>query len=136
VPADDVRLADDILAQFSDTASTRFDHSLAGMPLDDDQRRELRYWQRQSVAAFRQYAAVALPGALAAVAAAESEALASLEAAGTTWTETRPQTASIRMLVEVPAEPSEQPPQAEKPEEPDSLELRRRTVAARLASGA
>lgn len=133
VRADDVRLADDILARFSDTASTRFDDSLAAMPLDDAQRRELRYWQRQSLAAFRQYAAVALPGALAAVAAAESEALASLEAAGLTWTETRAQTTSIRMLVEMPAEPSEQPPQAE---EPDSLELRRRTVAARLASGA
>jgi hypothetical protein len=123
------RLADEILAQFSDTASARFDQSLAAMPLDESQRRELRYWQRQSLASLRQYAAVALPGALAAVAAAHSEATASLDAAGRTW-EGRRDPAEADTLADHYAAV------AGPLIEPDSLELRRRSVAARLASGA
>ncbi|MEP7055338.1 MAG: hypothetical protein ABI912_08835 [Actinomycetota bacterium] len=129
MPADDVRVADEILAQFTDSASARFDQSLGGMPLDETQRRELRYWQRQSLASLRQYAAVAVPGALAAISAAQSEAKASLEDAGSAWAEAHPagiDEGDALLLDESAFEPTP----------PDSLELRRRSVAARLASGA
>lgn len=114
--ASDARLAAEILAQFTDSASARFDQALGAMPLDDDQRRELKYWQRQSLAAQRQYAAIALPGAFAAVAAARQDALDSAEAAARTWADARSA---------LSAEPAQ-----------ITLELRRRSVAARLASGA
>lgn len=127
------RLADEILAQFSDSASARFDQSLAAMPLDESQRRELRYWQRQSLASLRQYAAVALPGALAAVTAAHSEATASLDAAGRTWDGRRELAAADSPVGRPVDEPAAVP---ELIAQPDSLELRRRSVAARLASGA
>jgi hypothetical protein len=134
VPADDVRLADEILAQFTDAASARFDQALGSMPLDDSRRRELKYWQRQSLAALRQYAAVALPGAIAAVTAAQSDALASLEAAGRTWADARAEPVEVRLLAV--SNPEEPVPNTDEGEEPNSLEVRRRTVAARLASGA
>lgn len=114
--APDARLAADVLAQFTDAASARFDDALAALPLDEAQRRELKYWQRQSLAALRQYAASALPGVLAAVAEAQQDALDAVEAAARAWAEVGPAAGA-------------QPVQ-------DPLELRRRTVAARLASGA
>ncbi|MEO6714003.1 MAG: hypothetical protein ABIM89_11315 [Mycobacteriales bacterium] len=125
--APDERLAAEILAHFTETASARFDDSLAAMPLDDVQRRELRFWQRQSLRALRQYAAGALPGALAAMSAAQQETNESLEAAAKAW-------AATQVAREPAAE--ESPVGAAGAVEPDHLELRRRTVAARLASGA
>jgi hypothetical protein len=115
LPASDARLAAEILAQFRDAATVHFDEVLATMPLDDAQRRELRYWQRQSLSALRDYAAVALPAALTAVAAAQQDTLAAVDAAARTWADSGPAAA------EAPTDP---------------LELRRRSVAARLASGA
>lgn len=113
------QFAAEILAQYTDTASAHFDEALGALVIDEAQRRELRYWQRQSLAALRQYAGVALPGALAAVATAKQEALDSVAAAAQVWAAARPTTA---------ADATESTP--------DPLELRRRSVAARLASGA
>lgn len=126
MPPPDPRLAAEILAQFTDSASSRFDASLARMPLDEAQQRELRYWQRQSLVALRQYAAVAVPAVLAAVAAAQQDAGDAFESAARAWDE--PQRPDVGSPPLEEAKPS--------PDHPDTLELRRRSVAARLASGA
>jgi hypothetical protein len=120
VSAPDTRLASEILAQFTDTASAHFDTSLDAMPLDEQQRRELRFWQRQSLAALREYAASALPGALAVLSAAQADVHESLQAAARTWAESGPASAAEPAVAALP----------------DTLEQRRLTVAARLASGA
>lgn len=129
---EDERFAIEVLAQFSDPACTRFDSALAAMPLDDAQRRELRYWQRQSLTDLRIFAAAALPGAIAAVASARDDAMTAAATAVAAWDD-RPAAVHpelpVRVGTAVPAAGSELDPQV------DTLEIRRRTVAARLASG-
>lgn len=135
------QLAAEILAQFTDAASVHFDHSLAQMPLDDAQQRELRYWQRQSLAVLREFAAAALPGALDAVTAARRDAMDSLAAAVRTWDE-RGATAAPPTSTGVAPDPAGAPAPADAATgqpaatNADLLEVRRRSVAARLASGA
>lgn len=120
LPPSDAGLATEVLAHFVDAASDRFDQRLARMPLDDDQRRELKFWQRQSLAALGHYAAVAIPGAMAAVAAGRGDALESVEAAERIW-----DTASTATTT---ASGIQEPHQSI-----STLEQRRLVVAAKLA---
>lgn len=133
----DSRFALEVLAQFPDPASARFDAALARTPLDDEQRRELRYWHRQSLLDLRQYAVSALPGALVAVGVAQQESLEAAAAAEAAWDDRAIQPA---MTTDVAATGETGvlagPLGAGGPAPVDTLELRRRIVAAKLASGA
>lgn len=130
--SDDAGLAWDILQRYDDPATARFDAVLAASDVPDDVRRALRFWQRESVANVRQFAAEALPAVFAAVATARAdadEAMRRAAAAGgvqtpSGWTEPHISDVVITMP-DVPA--SEDPLTARLREE------RRRTVAARLA---
>ena len=133
----DSRFALEVLAQFPDPASARFDAALARTSLDDEQRRELRYWQRQSLLDLRQYAASALPGALVAVGAAQQESLDAAAAAEAAWDDRAIQpimTTDVAAAGETGVLAG--PVGAGGPALVDTLELRRRIVAAKLASGA
>ncbi len=147
-----VRLATEILAQFTDTASARFDDVLASLTIDELHRRELKYWQRQSLASVRQFAAHALPAALSAVATAQQDALDAVAAAESSWAAVTPKPADPAAETPVPemanretalaavlvAQLDAAPPADthSDPDQPDALELRRRALAARLANGA
>jgi hypothetical protein len=153
-----VRLAREVLAQFDDTATARFDDVLARLPIDEMDRRELKYWQRQSLATVREFAALALPAALSAVATAQQDTVDAIAAAERSWAEV---TAAPADTVSESAAPDRPTPtdtngpalaavvvataldtadatdaDHDDPDQADALELRRRVLAARLANGA
>ena len=120
----DANLAWEILHRYADPASAEFDAVLAQADLPDDVRRALRFWQRESVAAVKQFAAESLPAVFSAIDAAQSGAAESARKSGAAFAgEPRATVRTIR-LPDVPA-----PDDAT----PSPLEERRRTVAVRLA---
>ncbi len=126
----DEDLATEVLESYSDPATDRFDAVLAAAAVDEATARELRYWQRESVRGLRQYAAQALPGVLAAVDDARREAAAAAARAEDTWRQAqRPSVAAEADVFSLP----ELSPAASGDGGVDLLEMRRRTVAARLA---
>lgn len=131
----DAGLAWEIVARYADPASAEFDTVLAAADLPDDLARALRFWQRESIANVKQFAAEALPAVFAALAAAEHEAADATRKAGLALgAEIGPRSpgqaawavppASADIVVTLPERSRENAQQ---------LEERRRTVAARLA---
>lgn len=123
---DDAGLAWEILQRYDDPATAAFDAVLANAGVPDDVARALRFWQRESVANVKQYAAEALPAVLEVIATAQRDAgEATARARGalpdgtTSW--------AGPVVVTLP----ERAP--ELPQSDQRLEERRRTVAARLA---
>lgn len=129
------------LRDYDDVAGRRFDEALAVMPLSDLQRRELRFWQRQSMEALRQYAARAVPAALSAVQQAQQEADELVSRAASAWERAARVAAAVAAAAaesqpDAPAaDPGEPVATAAGDAEPDALEVRRRALAARLATG-
>jgi hypothetical protein len=134
VDHNDAGLAWEILQRYRDPATAEFDAVLASAGLPDEVARALRFWQRESVANVKQYAAEALPVVLGVVADAQRDVAEATYAA-----------AAARAAAAPPREPGVSPwavpragvitlpDTAPTPEIPGSLEERRRTVAARLA---
>jgi hypothetical protein len=83
-----------LLAVRPDHASARFDEELtaaeAAGRLDRTTALTLRWWQRQSVAALEEHISAALPQVLATLAAADSAARESLDAAAAAWAAAQP----------------------------------------------
>lgn len=107
--ADDTGIAWEILQRYADPATSEFDAVLAGAGLPEEVARALRFWQRESVANVRQFAAEALPVVLKVLRDAESGIAASTRLSGAAYG------------APVPLDPTV-----------SRLEERRRTVAARL----
>ncbi len=119
----DAGLAWDVLARYDDPATPQFDAVLAAAGLDPETTRALRFWQRESVASVRHYAAHALPAVLGTLATANADARDATERAATAWRGAQP---------DVPREPALVVVLPEPPESGELTEQRRRTVAARL----
>jgi hypothetical protein len=123
----DGEIAAEVLRWCEDAASRRFDEVLAAASLSIEQQRELRYWQRQSVHAVKRYAADTVPAVLALVRAAQRDAEDQATSAADTWAGVQraaaavPEDGAIRLMAVPTAD--------------DALEIRRRNVAARLATG-
>lgn len=83
-----------LLAVRPDHATEKFDEELARAEaegsVDGPTARTLRWWQRQSVAALEEHISAALPRVLATLAAADSAARESLEAAASAWEAAQP----------------------------------------------
>lgn len=125
---DSAGLAWEVMAAFEDPATSTFDAVLAAAGLDEMTARALRFWQRESVHNTRQYAASAVPAVLEAVGRAQADAQAATDRGTAAWTD-RGQTApAVASPISLPA-PA---PTAPDVTSDDLLELRRRTVAARL----
>jgi len=129
---DDAGLAWEILQRYAEPATARFDAVLEATDLPEDMRRALRFWQRESVANVRQFAAETLPLVLQALSTARADtedatrraAAAGGVAAPSGWTDHRITDVMITLPDATPYEDAET---ARLKEE------RRRTVAARLA---
>lgn len=114
----DAGLAWDILARYADPATVEFDTVLARAELPEEVARALRFWQRESVANVKQFAATALPAVFGVVHAAQRDAGEATRRAGALLD--RPKTVTL--------------PDARRRDAPNTtrLEERRRTVAACL----
>lgn len=123
VRTDDAGLAWEILQRYDDPATAAFDAVLANAGVPDDVARALRFWQRESVANVKQYAAEALPAVLSVVATAQRDA----DEATARARDALPGDTPRHVVVTLP----ERAP--ELPQSDERLEERRRTVAARLA---
>jgi hypothetical protein len=137
----DSNLAWEAFRHYDDVAGRRFDEALAAMPLSALQRRELRFWHRQSMEALRLYAARALPAALSNIDGAQEEADELVARAGASWQRAAsaaaepPAEAAAPAAVVPEAAPSTVRLTSAADEQPDALEIRRRALAARLAAG-
>jgi hypothetical protein len=132
---DDAGLAWEILQRYTDPATAEFDAALAAAGLPEDTARRLRFWQRESVASTKQFAAEALPPVFAAITRAQADAAESTRRAAAAldaehaprspgspgWEEAVPD-----VVITLPESPWTSGTTR-------SLEERRRTVAARLA---
>lgn len=130
---DDAGLAWEILQRFDDPATGRFDEALAAADLPEDVRRVLRFWQRESVANVRQFAAEALPAVLHAIGTARDDAArATRRAAAALPGASAPGDWTDHSIADVVIELPDVTPREDR-ESARLLEERRRTVAARLA---
>jgi hypothetical protein len=136
----DAGLAWEILLRYADPATAEFDAALTAARLPEDVERALRFWQRESVANVKQYAAEALPAVFTAIHAAQLDAAESTRRAGVALAaEHRPRTPGESPWAQPPAPPAPAPsitlPDVHAPVDRTAhrLEERRRTVAARLA---
>jgi hypothetical protein len=136
----DAGLAWEILLRYADPATAEFDAVLGAATLPDDVARALRFWQRESVANVKQYAAEALPAVFEAIYAAQHDAAEATRRAGVALAkEHEPRTPGESPWAQPPPEPSwERPSSITLPDASPvvgaaRLEERRRTVAARLA---
>lgn len=123
-------LAWEVMAAFDDPATATFDAVLAAAGLDPMTARALRFWQRESVHNTKQYAASAIPAVLDAVAHAHADAQEATDRGAQAWIE-----AGHAVLAEAPGVIALPEPTAAQGEisSHDLLEMRRRTVAVRLA---
>ena len=129
--ADDAGLAWDVLNRFTDPGSAMFDAVLAAAGLDAETARALRFWQRESVHGVKQYAAHALPAVFLALAEAQDDVHEAAVRAERAWRRAGDSPVRTRELVVLPdSAPSPDDPALP---DPDLLEQRRATVAARLA---
>ena len=131
---DDAGLAWEILQRYADPATAEFDAVLAGAHLPEDVARALRFWQRESVANIKQFAAEALPAVFAAVHTAQHDAAEATRRAGAALAaETQPRTPGESGWAQPPRSITMPDVPAPPAESGHGLEERRRTVAARLA---
>lgn len=132
---DDAGLAWEILQRYTDPATAEFDATLAAAGLPEETARRLRFWQRESVASTKQYAAEALPQVFGAIARAQADAAESTRrAAAVLDAESGPRSpGSPGWETAVPDVVITLPEPANISGTTRSLEERRRTVAARLA---
>ncbi len=126
----DAGLAWDLLQRYHDPASEQFDAVLAAAGVDSDTARALRFWQRESVANVKHYAAQALPAVLNALTTAATDTREATDRAADAWADAHPAVRRDPGLVVVLPEPA--PPDPIAPQPPELREKRRRTVAARL----
>jgi hypothetical protein len=133
----DSSLAWEAFRHYDDVAGRRFDEALAAMPLTALQRRELRFWHRQSMDALRLFSARALPAALSNIDLAQQEADELVARAAASWQRAATAAAEHRDPEDEAAGPLPAEPHAEPAadDQPDALEIRRRALAARLAAG-
>ena len=126
VRTDDAGLAWEILQRYDDPATAAFDAVLADAGVSDEVARSLRFWQRESVANVKQFAAEALPAVLHVIATAQHDAdEATARARDALPPGTMPWAGHVVVTL-----PERAPQDLESHER---LEERRRTVAARLA---
>jgi hypothetical protein len=132
---DDAGLAWEILQRYTDPATAEFDAALAASGLSEGAARTLRFWQRESVAATKQYAAEALPQVFGAIARAQEDAAeGTRRAAAARTAEQSPRTpGAAGWSAAVPDVVIALPDTQSGSGTTRSLEERRRTVAARLA---
>jgi hypothetical protein len=138
VDESDAGLAWEILQRYVDAATPEFDAALEAAGLPADVARALRFWQRESVANVKQYAAEVLPAIFAIANAAERDAVEATRRAGAAFAAERqprtPGTSPWALPRPVDDSVITIPDSArETMESPSLLEARRRTVAARLA---
>ncbi|HWL37371.1 MAG TPA: hypothetical protein VNQ77_14400 [Frankiaceae bacterium] len=130
----DAGLAWEILLRYADPATAEFDAVLAGATLPEDVARALRFWQRESVANVKQYAAEALPAVFGAIHDAQRDAAEATRRAGVALAKDHePRTPGESPWAQPPPPVSITLPDASPPPGDGRLEERRRTVAARLA---
>lgn len=130
----DAGLAWEILQRYADPATAEFDAVLAVAGVPDDVARALRFWQRESVANVKQFAAEALPAVFTAVRTAQYDAAEATRKAGAALAaDQRPRTPGTSPWEQAPATITL--PDASVPPDGNGhlLEERRRTVAARLS---
>lgn len=126
-------LAWEVMAAFDDPATETFDAVLTAAGLDEMTARALRFWQRESVHNTKQYAASALPAVVEAVYGAQADAQAATDRGAQAWQDAgREVPARTAAAVSAVARQPEPPPSSSVTSD-DLLEMRRRTVAARLA---
>jgi hypothetical protein len=135
VPDDDAGLAWEILQRYDDPATAEFDAALAAADIPAETARVLRFWQRESLASTKQFAAEALPQVFTAIARAQADAAeATHRAARALTAENDPRSAGTPAWgTAVPDLVITLPDAARNSGTTRSLEERRRTVAARLA---
>ena len=126
--SDDAGLAWEVLQRFTDPATANFDAVLAASGVNEETARALRFWQRESVAGVKQYAAHALPNVFRALAEGRADVIAAAERAEQAWTDAGRAVPRLPDLAIVPEEAG-----TEIQRKAALLEQRRRTVAARLA---
>jgi hypothetical protein len=114
----DVGLARDILQRYADPATVEFDRVLAIAGVPDDVARALRFWQRESVANVKQFAAATLPAVFAVLRTAQRDASDTTLRAGAMLDRPRRITLPDAPVADAPIRAP--------------LEERRRTVAASL----
>jgi hypothetical protein len=131
----DAGLAWEILQRYADPASAEFDTVLAAAGLPDDIARVLRFWQRESIANVKQFAAEALPAVFGAINDARRDAADATRRAGVALgAEVGPRTPGQTAWAVPPAPADTVVTLSEHSRESAHLlEERRRTVAARLA---
>lgn len=132
---DDAGLAWEILQRYTDPATAEFDAALAAAGIPEGTARALRFWQREAVAATKQYAAEALPQVFGAIARAQADAAeGTRRAAAALSAEQAPRTPGAPgWAAAVPDVVIALPDTQSGAATTRSLEERRRTVAARLA---
>ncbi len=131
---DDAGLAWEILQRYADPATAEFDATLAAAGVPDDVARALRFWQRESVANVKQFAAEALPAVFTAVHTAQYDAAEATRHAGAALAaDQRPRTPGETGWAQPPRSITLPDAPAPTDESAPRMEERRRTVAARLA---
>jgi hypothetical protein len=129
----DAGLAWEILQRYADPATAEFDAVLRAAQLPGDVARALRFWQRESVANVKQFAAEALPAVFTAVHAAQRDAADATRMAGAALNAKvkprTPGTSGWEQAATITLPDAGVPPGGTS----SQLEERRRTVAARLA---
>ena len=127
----DAGLAWEILLRYADPATTEFDSVVEAAALPAEVARALRFWHRESIANVKQFAAEVLPTVFEAIGTAQRDASAATRRAGVAYGAAaltrNPEPSGWDTVVTLPERsgPSSR--------NPDLLEERRRTVAARLA---
>jgi hypothetical protein len=131
----DAGLAWEILHRYADPATPQFDAVLAAAGVTEDVARALRFWQRESVANVKQFAAEALPAVFSAVGDAQRDAAEATRRAGVALgAEIGPRAPGQAAWAVPPAEADTVVTLPERSRDnAHLLEERRRRVAARLA---